>query len=77
MSDVMCKERGLTVKVSPLGRECPSYFEGGFEGVPEPVPTSGSQWSRHTVEEHPIHGHLYANVSVPNSCYIDDIYCCN
>ncbi len=30
---------------------------------------------RRTVEEHSQHGHLHANVTMPNSCYMDDIYC--
>lgn len=33
--------------------------------------------TRRTDEEHSIHGHLHANVAMPNSCYMDDIYCCN
>lgn len=34
MSDVVCEQQGLTVKVSPLG--CPSYFPRAFE---EAVPS--------------------------------------
>lgn len=45
--------------------------------MPEPVLTSGSQQNHHTVEEHSVHRHLHANVAKPNSCYMDDIYCCN
>lgn len=33
--------------------------------------------NRRTEEERSIHGHLRANVTLPNSCYMDDIYCCS
>lgn len=33
--------------------------------------------NRRTEEERSIHGHLHANVTLPNSCYMDDIYCCS
>lgn len=76
------KQRGLTVKVGPLGCQRVSFIFSKvllkeLIRVPEPVPTSGSRQNPRTVEEHSIHAHLHANVAMPNSCCVDDIYCCD
>lgn len=62
-------------------RECPSYFLRGFEGADLSARAGSDIW---IMAEPPYSGgthntceHLHANVAMPNSCYVDDIYCCN
>lgn len=49
--------------------------------MPEPVPTRhldhGGAAVKLRVSDNSVHGHLHADVPVPNSCYMEDIYCCD
>lgn len=86
-SDVMCERRGPRSEgCSPrVVGERPSYSLFFSRGLWRGADLRARARFRHldhgrnrrTEEERSIHGHLHANVTLPNSCYMDDIYCCS
>lgn len=59
-------------------RERPSFILKGFEGADSSARGGSDIWIvAESVYNGRERGHLHANASMPNSCYMADIYCCD